>query len=146
MVFPTSGSFLGPKTSVATPAITTSSGIPSPNIQLHDKPPPLFLPDLFLSTTTTTWFKGFNVLLLNKDEFEEENIAAVVFEVGCEIDGVDIIIIIRWDEIAMFFVDDLVFFGWNNERKMNEGGRYTFEEDDGQLFILKYSFVFIYLL
>lgn len=34
---PTSGNFLGPNTSAATPAITTSSGIPSPNIQVQDR-------------------------------------------------------------------------------------------------------------
>ncbi|KAM2268276.1 hypothetical protein ACFX1S_046418 [Malus domestica] len=35
MGFPTSGNFLGPKIRAATPAITTSSGIPRPNRALH---------------------------------------------------------------------------------------------------------------
>lgn len=37
---PISGSFFGPKTSAATPAITTSSGTPSPNKQRHPRAPP----------------------------------------------------------------------------------------------------------
>lgn len=62
---PTSGSFLGPKTRATTPAITTSSGTPSPNKQLQEKP--LFLLDLF----SYFKFKGLKVLV-NKDELEDE--------------------------------------------------------------------------
>lgn len=35
---PISGSFFGPKTSAVTPAITTSSGTPRPNMQRHPRP------------------------------------------------------------------------------------------------------------
>lgn len=70
MLRPTSGSFLGPKTRVATPAITTSSGIPSPNIQLQEKP--LFLVLAGMDLCRWTRFKGLNVAV-KKDEFDDEN-------------------------------------------------------------------------
>ena len=38
MLLPTSGNFLGPNTSAATPAMTTSSGTPSPNKHVQDRP------------------------------------------------------------------------------------------------------------
>lgn len=65
MLRPTSGNFLGPKTRAATPAITTSSGTPSPNKALQVRP--LFL---FLLTDTLTLFTL--ALFNNKVDKDEE--------------------------------------------------------------------------
>lgn len=66
---------LGPKTRVATPAMTTSSGTPNPNIQLQEKAGFLVV-DLR--------FKGLKVLV-KKDELEEDNrVVGGADDVRCE--------------------------------------------------------------
>lgn len=65
---PTSGNFLGPKTTAATPAITTSSGTPSPNKALQVKPFVLLVPILALFNRSEVVLE----LEAKKDKFEED--------------------------------------------------------------------------
>lgn len=83
---PTSGNFLGPKTRATTPAITTSSGTPSPNKQVQDKP--FFFPLSRLDLFPWAMVKGLRVLV-KKDELEEEKDKVFVDgEVRFMMDGV----------------------------------------------------------
>ncbi|RWR87927.1 LOW QUALITY PROTEIN: protein ALP1-like protein [Cinnamomum micranthum f. kanehirae] len=70
MLRPTSGSFLGPKRRAATPAMTTSSGTPSPNKQRQSRP----VCDLFLVKTIVLLFFNRNSFLplLKKRDLQED--------------------------------------------------------------------------
>ena len=70
MLRPISGSFLGPKSRAATPAMTTSSGTPSPNKQRQSRP----VCALFLVKTIVLLFFNRNSFLplLKKRDLQED--------------------------------------------------------------------------
>lgn len=83
MLRPTSGNFLGPKTRAATPAITTSSGIPNPKMALQVRPLFLLLPPLTL-TALTLPPPEFNNLGFPKHKDEEEPNPIAAFGIELE--------------------------------------------------------------
>ncbi|KAL0903611.1 hypothetical protein M5K25_028002 [Dendrobium thyrsiflorum] len=82
---PISGSFFGPKTSAATPAMTTSSGTPSPNRQRQSSPRELWPPPVLLRRATRPRFAGGAKALpplLMKTELEEASEAELIVKLS----------------------------------------------------------------
>lgn len=84
ILLPISGNFLGPKTSAATPAITTSSGTPSPNKHVQDRPGFVLGRVVGRPRTRALVCRVKNEVGLKKDEFVEE------IRRDCEMGGLEI--------------------------------------------------------
>uniref|UniRef100_A0A7C9D2P8 Uncharacterized protein n=1 Tax=Opuntia streptacantha TaxID=393608 RepID=A0A7C9D2P8_OPUST len=105
MLRPISGSFLGPKTRAATPAMTASSGTPRPNKELQEKPLRAGLAGRGLAKARrlvlTDLKKAALLWPTNKDDLKEEEIAGFWKEEERESVG-------ESDEISIFGG----FVGW----------------------------------